>query len=178
MNKDDEGTDWKPTEKALTRHERPDVLSSQPISPVPDLSSAPGGKMPVGSAGLLAKLQSSTIERRAKVEMLKTWHEGELNLARHQIAEAVKVKKAEASGIAERILTQLDSDRIEFLRTLGLKNTGERQQALLELRKQTATQLAEIQDQDMPEQLLQSTIEGVIELDKRFFNKLLDELDK
>jgi len=115
--KDDERTDWDRTNKALARQKGEKVLPVQsdtvgPPAPIPGETAPP--------VGLIAKIRSGGIKRNAALATLKEWHEGQLEVARHQIAEAVKVKKAEATGIAEQILSRIDDDRIAYLRTLGL----------------------------------------------------------
>jgi len=167
-------TDWETTNKALSRHDVGQVLPDKAHSGSPLTDSE--GNTPLIPQTMLAQFQAGGIERRAAVEQLKAWHAGKLEIAEHAITEAVRVKKAEATGMAEQLLAQLDMERTQFLRSLGMENTGARQEALTELSVQTTAMLRDAQSQDMPDAVKDMNIRGIMQLYERFFDKLLDEL--
>lgn len=107
---------------------------------------------------------------------VQIWYEGQLEAAKHAVEEAVRVRKAEASRVAERLLMEIDSEHVEYLLTLGLRNEGARSRVMIELNDQTSKTLREIEGRDWPPALIQQAIDGILERHRRFFQKVTEEL--
>jgi hypothetical protein len=126
--------------------------------------------------GAIAQFKASQIGRKTALKHVQLWYEGQLEAARHAVAEAVRVRKAEASRVAERLLMEIDSEHVEYLLTLGLRNSEARSRVMIELGDQTSRALKEIEGRDWPPPLIQQAIDGVWEKHRRFFQKIMEEL--
>jgi len=128
--------------------------------------------------GIIAKFQAGKVKRQAVVEHLRTWYAANLDVTKHQLSEAVRVRKAESTMVAEQFLRNLDQQHLEYLTSLGLRNLETRQRALIEVADQTTKTLKDMKDKDWPPQLIDKTIQGIFELHERFFAKTMEELGK
>jgi hypothetical protein len=126
--------------------------------------------------GAIAQFKASQIGKRAVLKHVQIWYEGQLEAAKHAVGEAVRVRKAEASRVAERLLMEIDSEHVEYLLTLGLRNEDARSRAMIELGDQTSKTLKEIEGRDWPPALIQQAIDGIVERHRRFFQKITEEL--
>lgn len=126
--------------------------------------------------GAIAQFKASQIGKKAALKHVQIWYEGQLEAARHAVTEAVRVRKAEASRVAERLLMEIGSEHVEYLNTLGLRNSDARNRVMLELGDQTSRTLKEIEGRDWPPPLIQQAIDGVWEKHRRFFQKIMEEL--
>ncbi|HJU29041.1 MAG TPA: hypothetical protein VJ718_07720 [Candidatus Binataceae bacterium] len=126
--------------------------------------------------GAIAQFRASQIGRTAALRHVRTWYEGQLEAARHAVEQAIRVRKAEASRVAERLLMQIDSEHVQHLLALGLRSSEARNRVMLELGDQTSRTLKEIEDHDWAPQLVQEAICGVLEGHRRFFARIRQEL--
>ena len=124
----------------------------------------------------IAKFKANTIQRKAALEAVTIWYRAQLDVARHAVAEAARVKKAEVSKIAEQILMSLDEEHLKYLVSLGLRNFEVRSNSLKQLGDVTARSLKEIESSDWPPHLIEKTIEGVLQQHERLFDQILSEL--
>ena len=125
--------------------------------------------------GIIAQYKQKKIERGVSIRLIEAWYETQLEVTKHQLTRAAEVKKKETDFHAERFLAEINRQHLNFLKELEFKNLGERYEALEKLMDKTAKMLAGISTKDWPKSLLDKTIEGVIELNKRFFEKILQE---
>jgi hypothetical protein len=126
--------------------------------------------------GTIAQFKHNKLQRKMALQHVEAWYEGQLESARFAVAEAVRVRKAEASKVAERLLMAIDADHLKYLASLGLRNEAVRQDALLELGDQTSRALSQIAGRDWPQKLVEETIAGVIERHRKFFQRLMQDL--
>ncbi len=100
----------------------------------------------------------------------------QLDATKHQLSEVARVRKAQATVIAEQFIRALDQRHLEYLTSLGLRNLEVRQRALIEVGDQTTAMLRELETRDWPQHLIDKTIQSVVELHARFFEKIMAEL--
>lgn len=128
--------------------------------------------------GILAKFQKNQIERRTAIAEIEEWYEGRLEIAEEKIKQAVKVHKAEARKSAERFLGRIDAEHLDFMQELGLRNADRRQKALNDLYRQTTENLESIQNADMPEPMVDEAVTDLMDIHRRFAEKLKRELSE
>ena len=88
-------------------------------------------------AGVIMGLKQGNIQRKAALEAMKMWHQGQLEVAEVQIAQAVRVHTTKARVEAEPFLARIDTEYLDYLAELGLRNVGKRQEMLVRLANQT-----------------------------------------
>jgi hypothetical protein len=146
-----------------------DALQSPPAMPTaPDQFGKP--------EGIIASYKAAKVQREATLDYLRTWYREQLEVTKHRLAEAARVRKTEATVIAEQFLRELDQRHLEYLSDLGLRNVATRQDALAKLTDQTSGKLRELQERDWPPELQEQTIKGILDLHKRFFDRLMEEI--
>jgi hypothetical protein len=126
--------------------------------------------------GTIAQFKANQIGKKAAIKHTEAWYKGQLEVAEHAIGEAVRVRKAEATKVAERLLLEINEEHFRYLTSLGLRNEDARHKAMLELGEQTSRTLKEIEGRDWPPQLIEQAIHGVMERQARFFQKLMEDL--
>lgn len=125
--------------------------------------------------GIIAKYKARAIERKAGVEFLKAWYESQLEVAKHQLKTAVQLKKKESDLEAERFIMDLNRRHLNYLKELEFYNLGERIEAMEKLGDTIAQSMQKISSKDWPQKMIDDTIQGVIDLNKRFFEKIMIE---
>jgi hypothetical protein len=109
--------------------------------PAKDLDSHQALEVPQSTVakpdGAIAQFKHNKLQRKFALQHVELWYEGQLESARHAVTEAIKVRKAEASKIAEQLLMKIDADHLKYLASLGIHNEGVRGEAMTELGDQT-----------------------------------------
>jgi hypothetical protein len=123
--------------------------------------------------GLISRVQSEQIKNKAGLEFDRKWYEAQLEVSKHQLKRAVELKIKETDADIERLLTDISRRHLQYLTEMGLRNSEQREEALEQLSDQTAARIKRLQGKDWPESLIEQTINGVIELHQRFFDKIL-----
>lgn len=174
-SKDEHKTDWSKVEVSLQRRE----ASELPLDPAKPMQ-APALTTPTAelakAEGFITKFKANKIERQAALQFLDEWYKKQLEVGKHSLMEAAKVRKAEISVIASQFLENLNSRHLAFLMDLGLRNEDSRNKAFLALNEQTAGMLRQIQDADWPEFMVEKTISGVTERYGAFFGRIMNDL--
>lgn len=183
MTSDEKGTDWTSVNHAVQKIKR----ESQPLATTggmnprvaipPTIQGAEGAPEAVANPrGILAKIKTGALSRQAGLAQSKAWYEGQLEVMQHRMTEAVRVRKAETTTIAEQMLASINAQHLTFLTELGLKNEGDRSAALAKLTDQTSASLSEAQQKDWPDALREQFMDGVLKRHRAFFDKLVQEL--
>ena len=94
-----------------------------------------------GPGGLIMRLRKNQIDRKAALDALQSHYNAQLDLLGYQLRSAVTVSKARADRIAEEFLSKLDSEHIEVLKELGLRNAEVRAAAMIQARDMIAKKL-------------------------------------
>jgi hypothetical protein len=182
---DDNKKDWTQVSRALQRRHSDTTMPLNPERPleVPQklgraLESGGNSSAVEKPDGFIANYKANKIEREAAIDHLKVWYQSQLEVAKHQLHEVVRVRKAQASIQAEQFLRSLDQQHLEYLADLGLRNMTTRQRMLLELGDQTSSILAEVVDRDWPPEMMEQTVMSIIELRQRHFDKIMQELGR
>ncbi len=174
----DDKTDWTNVNKAVQRRQ---LDSDLPINPegVGSPASAivrPGSNTPLSPEGFIANYKANKITRTAVLEHLKVFHASQLEAAKHHLIEAVRVRKADSTATADQFLQLINARQLQFLTDIGLRDNQLRAEAVRKLQAQTAEQLKQTMAQDWPEALRENAINGIVELNRRFFQRLMTEL--
>jgi len=138
----------------------------------------PTNEKPVAKPdGMIAQFKANKIQRNVALKHVEVWYEGRLEATRHAVTEAVRVKKAEATEIAERMLMALQFEHLHYLATLGLRNEAVLGKALTELGDQTTRLLAEVKSKkDWPPQIIERTLQNLVDRYHRFSEKIMTDL--
>jgi hypothetical protein len=139
----------------------------------------PGGAPPdliANPEGVVAQYKMNKIARKAAVQHLEVWYDQQLDIVKHRLMEVARVRKAEATLLAEQFLEGINAAHLQFLTDLGLQTNAARDRAIIALYDQTAHTLRDIQTRDWPPMLIEEAMNGVVERHRRFFRKLNNEL--
>lgn len=160
---------WELADKLLNRDKNlPEQHSSRPML-------TKEGRFMDAPSGPIAKIKSEQIKSKAALEFDKDWYNAQLEVSKHQLRRAVELKIKETDADIERLLTDISRKHLQYLTEMGLKNSEQREEALERLADQTAQRIKRLQGKDWPESLIEQTVNGVIELHQRFFDKILED---
>ena len=169
-------SDWEDVEHALQRRNNE---STMPIAPA-GAQAAPQLITPEGeiakASGVVAQYKANKITKEAVLEYLKVFHRKQLEVASHHLTEVARMRTAESTAVAEQFLERLNSQQMTFLQDIGLRNLDQRFAALEKLGDQTSQSLRRLKQSDMPPSLREQMINGVMELQTRFFERIMTEL--
>jgi hypothetical protein len=126
--------------------------------------------------GILMQFRRNQIDRRTALKAIQAQYDAQLDALRYQLQKAVSVSNARADRIAEEFLKKLDSEHLEVLKDLGLRNAETRATALIQVRDMIAAKLKEVQTKNWPQQLLDRTIDDLVDLEKRVCAEMMKEL--
>jgi hypothetical protein len=179
-------TDWKKTEELILRTSLPPAeridAPGDPAARVPEARKSMPVAHPVPDAkalqGILAKWRTDRLERGAALQALKENYGSQLEVLKHCLTAAAKVKKTQADVLAKEYLCELDARHLEVLTEIGLRNKDTRERALLELTDRTVEKLREVQAKDWPESLIEDTIGRLLGLRERLVGEILLELGR
>ena len=124
---------------------------------------------------IIAKWKMKGVERKAAVEQLKSWYGSHLEVVKHQLEQAVEVKKKEADIDAQQYLAYINTRHLAYLETLGFTHVEQRQKALIKLGNQTSQMMNEAMISDWPDTIKNKTFDGIMDLYLRFFGKITEE---
>lgn len=173
----DQKSDWSDVSRAIQRTEVGTLpLANTQPSQHSVAALTPDGKAPDDPSGVIAQYKARKLQREFVLKHLKGWYDARLEVTQHQLVEAVRVKKAEASLVGEQLLARLNEQHLAFMMDLGLGNLDTRQKTLKKLGDQTAAALREISNRDWPPEIIQDQITQVMSWYKEFAAKLRQEL--
>jgi len=156
----EQGSNWDKVDKVLERS-HPDASGPLP-SLVPEVQHYKENR-PAKPEGLIAQYKASKIGRKIALEKLTEWHEAELQVVKTQLAEAVRVKKAEAYFHAEQQLTALETRHRSHLIELKIRNDSVQNQGAERLLTELTESLRRLQEGDFPEALRAQTIRTLVD---------------
>jgi hypothetical protein len=139
-----------------------------PISvPLPDMES---------QRGILMQWKKNQIDRQTALKGIQAQYDAQLEALSYHLKRAVTVSNARADRMAEEFLKKLDSEHIQILKDLGLRNAETRATALIEVRDMVYAKLKEVQTKKWPQPLVDRTIDDLIDLEKRVCGEMMTEL--
>jgi hypothetical protein len=128
------------------------------------------------SRGFLMEWRKNNLDRKTAIQAITAQYNSQLDILKYQLQKAVTVSNARADRIAEEFLQKLDSEHIQILKDLGLRNAETRASGLIEVRDMIASKLREVQGKDWPKPLLDRTIDDLLALESRVAGEMLREL--
>lgn len=177
MATEGEKSDWTKIDRAIQRGEIRNLpLGGLDSGSASAGSSSPRGTPPANPSGLIAQFKANQVQRSHVLKHIKAWYDASLDITQHQLAEVVRVRRAEASLVGEQLLAQLSAQHLEFMANLGLSNLDKRQQLLLKLGDQTTAALKNIESRDWPAQIIDDQLRTIMDWYKGFAEKLSQEL--
>lgn len=166
MTDDSKKTDWSRVDRTVSSRDLPAVV------PVAGEALTPSAPEAVG--GVVQRFKEGKIKREATIQKLQAMAAAQFDVLSHQLREASKVKKAEATVTAERFLKEIDLQFQEVAQQLGVRNEAIRRETLKTLSDETARDLQEIQNKDWPDFMVDTTVEAI----KTRWNKFVADLMK
>ena len=168
MTDDPKKTDWSPVEHHDPTRNLPEVVSTGPegLTPAPS----------VAFGSVLQNLKIGRIERKAAVKELEVITAGQIDVLIHQVKEAAKVKKTEATVTADKFLKELDLQFQEVVQALGLKNEAIRVDTLKKLGDRTAQDMKEVMNKDWPESMKDDVLLAIKVRWKGFVEDLMKDV--
>ena len=161
----------------LQRHQLDQSLPMKPPGtdgPSTGLTTPDGEKAKV--EGVIANFKAGRIQKRAAVAFLNEFYDRQLEAAKHHLGEAVRIRKAQSTQAAEQFLQLINSQHVEFLNQIGMRNFRAAGDALTELAKTTHELLQQVAEASLPDMLAQDTVESILARYRRFRDKLTHEL--
>lgn len=171
-------TDWGPVDKIVQRRTANEMLPLQPdgLQKPGTGIQKPDSSATVQPDGVIASFKANSITRKAALNYLSVYYEKQLEAARHHLTEVVRVRKAESTAVAEQLLASINSQQMQFLVEVGLRNEDVRSRAMVQLNDMISRTLREIQEADWPEALRQQAINGILDRQKKVFERLMTDL--
>jgi hypothetical protein len=126
--------------------------------------------------GIIMQWKKNAIDRKATLQAIEAQYNSQLDALRYHLGKAVSVSNARADRIAEEFLKQLDSEHIQVLKELGLRNAEVRATALIEIREMIFKKLKELETKKWPQPLIDRTLEDLFDLEKRVSGEMMKEL--
>ena len=167
-------TDWSKVDSLANPNSATATTNAlgQPI--VPD---APMAHDSQDIKGVIAEYKAGKIKKKAALDAYEKISKAQLTLLEHQLGEAVKSKKAEATMIAKEFLAKLDADYQLVLQGIGVANEKARQETLLHLGNQTSRSLKEVQEADWPQFMVLETVKVITARYKKFLDQIQQDLN-
>jgi hypothetical protein len=153
--------------------ERQENAPDNPIVPAAIAVRLPDTEAP---RGILMQWKRNQIDRKTALHAIQAQYGAQLDALRYQLHKAVTVSNARADRIAEEVLKKLDSEHIEILKDLGLRNAETRATALIEVRDMIAAKLKDVLEKKWPQSLVERTIDDLVDLEKRVCAEMMKEL--
>ena len=171
-------TDWTAVNQIVQRRAASEALPLQPSGihePEVGLQRPTPGST-VKPEGVIANLKANAITRKAAVDYLRMYYEQQLEASRHHLTEVVRVRKAESTAVAEQMLASINSQQMQFLVDVGLRNEEVRGRALMQLNDQVSATLRQVMSADWPDPLREQAINGIYDRQRKFFERLMTDL--
>jgi hypothetical protein len=177
-NNDKDRTDWSAVNQVVQRRTTDDILPVTPAELEPSRSgiSNPETGGPAQANGIVARYKANAITRKATLEYLSAYYTEQLEVARHHLSEVARVRKAGSTAVAEQLLASINSQQMQFLIEVGLRNQGTRNQAVVALGNQTSVALKQVMESDWPQNLMDQALNGILESQRKFFDRLMKDL--
>jgi hypothetical protein len=174
-------TDWSRVESRMKSKERSEQVAypleraegSHPIVPTDLTVPLPDTE---ATRGILMQWKRNQIDRKTALQAIQSQYDSQLDALRYHLRKAVSVSHARADRTAEEFLKKLDSEHIQILKDLGLRNAETRASALIEVRDMIAAKLGEVQKKKWPQPLVDRTIDDLLDLEKRVCAEMMKEL--
>jgi hypothetical protein len=164
------------TRRGASVAERPNhALGSDILPALAPASSPPTPQLPEPLT-IIGRFRANQINRKLAVAQLSEYYDARMDLIRHQLKEAVRAGKAQATEAGDRYLMELNRSHLGFLAELGLKNVDRRQEILIELNERTAQRLADITSRDWPDFLKDQAVDEITLMNQDFAQRLRHEL--
>jgi len=174
----DEPNKWSEVNKQLARRERGDLPLNpdRPLEVPASLSqSASGIQSP---DGVIANFKANLIQRRAALQQIRAYADEQLNVVKHMLSEASRVRRTEITLKAEEFLRDLSARHLANLQQIGLQNIAMHNNVVEDLMNEVSKTLGQFSGADWPEALKQDAIGSVMKQYKRFLDQLDLELGK
>ena len=161
----------------LQRHQ---LDQTMPMTPPGSDERSVGLTTPTGDQakpeGIIANFQAGRIQRKAAVAFLNAFYDRQLDAAKHHLGEAVRIRKAESTQAAEQFLQMINSQHVEFLQQIGLRNFRAAGDAITELGKTTHSLLQQVASANLPDMLANDAVDSILTRYRKFRDKLTQEL--
>ena len=168
MTDDPKKTDWSRVDRSGPVRNLPEVIPTDPEVLAPAPSQTVGG--------VLQRLKEGKIVRKAAVQELEAITTARLDVLTHQLQEATKVKKIEATVTADRFLKELDLQFQEVVQGLGIRNEAIRRETMKKLNDDTTRDLKEIMNKDWPDSIKNETIDAITYRWRQFLRNLMKDV--
>ena len=168
MIDDPKKTDWSRVDHSAPDRNLPEVIPTGPEVLAPAPSQTVGG--------VLQRLKEGKIVRKAALHELEVIATARLDVLTHQLQEAAKVKKTEATVTADRFLKELDLQFQEVVQALGIRNEAIRRETLKKLSDETSRDLKEIVNKDWPDFMKNETIDAINHRWRQFLRNLMKDV--
>ena len=170
MSDDPKNTDWSRVDDVATGRKLPDLVPAGP--------GALTVRQSEGHKGIVQQIREGKIKRRAAIQALEKIASAHLEVLSHQLHEVARVKKTEATVLADQLLKGLDLQSQEVLSELGLRNEKIRRTTLKKLNDETAKELREFANKDWPDFMREASITLVTDRWSRFLSRLSQDVEE
>lgn len=183
-----EKKDWSRVESLLSAHDGNPGSLAGPLMQAGDrvLVSAENSEVPaplivpapdsMASQGILMKLKANQLGRKAAIEQIQVQYNGQLEVLKETVSQAVRVHKTRIGVAAEEYLRTLDSKHLELLMELGMRNAATRWKAVTDLTDMAVAKINEVEGKNWPQRFIDDTINKIFSVRERVANEIMKEL--
>lgn len=187
VEENDQDAYWKRVETRMSRKEESPSEPQGILSPIGQSEAATGiSGIPApisvplpdtgSQRGILMQWKKNQIDRQTALKAIQAQYDAQMDALSYHLKKAVTVANARADRIAEEYLKKLDSEHIQVLKDLGLRNAETRATALIQVRDMIYAKLREVQTRTWPQPLVDQTIDDLMALEKRVCAEMMAEL--
>ena len=125
--------------------------------------------------GIIAQYKANKIKQDTALQMMRKYNRSQMEVAKNKFLKAVMQNKPLSDIDADKILKGLCMNYFNSLQQLGIGNTGEYDESLIQLKQQASELLAKVDDKNLSEPMRQKSVEQIFQLIKKVDNQIMVE---
>ena len=125
--------------------------------------------------GIISQYKANKIKQNTALQMMRKYHHSQIEVSKHKFLKAVMQNKPLSDINADKILEELNQKYFDSLKQLGIKNTEEHEDSLIQLERQTSEILAVVDNKDLSEPMKQKNVEQIFQLIKKVERQMMVE---
>lgn len=125
--------------------------------------------------GIIAQFKANKINQSTALQMMRKCYHSQLEVSKQKFLKAVMLNKPLTGIDADKILEELNQKYFNSLQQLGMENTEEHEEWLIQLKRQTSELRAKVDDKNLSEPMRQKSVEQIFQLIKKVENQIMIE---
>lgn len=125
--------------------------------------------------GIIAQYKANKIKQDTALQMMRKYNRSQMEVAKNKFLKAVMLNKPLSDIDADKILKGLCQNYFNSLQLLGMMDTREYEESIIQLKQQTSELLAKVDDKNLSEPMRQKSVEQIFQLIKKVDNQIMIE---